>query len=321
MLATMLVLGSVVAYAPAAAANPPSCTSATPLDASIADGLDLPGCTLIDLLIVDNGVSALVPPRGEAVTVNSMTTTGSEELTLVHDAAGRLVVENAGSERAAMASEASAIASAAPTDYGSGAPECFDDANNEADWQESDTHQWFINPSGTPGNIGTTAARTALLRGADNIVNARTDCGIFSPGNGPTGARHSLAGTTTNRPNINGSGGGSCTSRDGINTRGWGAGGDFLAVACTHYYFLTGEVSESDHLYNTNFRWYTGGTNCVLQYDLESVTTHEWGHTFGLDHVSETTSPTMTMSTNSSYCDTSARTLGQGDALAMYAHY
>ena len=51
------------------------------------------------------------------------------------------------------------------------------------------------------------------------------------------------------------------------------------------------------------------------------LTTHEWGHTFGLDHVSEDTHPTMTMSTNSSYCDTSARTLGRGDALGMYSIY
>ncbi|GAA3171850.1 hypothetical protein GCM10010531_26620 [Blastococcus jejuensis] len=38
-------------------------------------------------------------------------------------------------------------------------------------------------------------------------------------------------------------------------------------------------------------------------------------------HVSEEAYPTMTMSTNLSTCDTSARTLGRGDALGIYSIY
>lgn len=309
-----LVAGSLLAVPSADAGNALVCSDPVPLQAATANGIDLSGCTTIDLQVVDGAVAVAVPERGGVVDIDSLTQTGTEQLTVALTDAGVLQVSNIGSER-------TPADVAGPTNYGSGAPECFDSAGNEAPWRESDIHSWFINPSGTPSSVGTTAARTAFVNGANNIVNARTDCGVFSPGNSPTGFRHSLAGTTTYRPNINGSGGGSCTSRDGINTVGWGRGGDFLAVTCTHYYAIGGEESESDALYNTNFSWYVSPKNCFLAYDLEAVTTHEWGHTFGLDHVSEAEHPTMTMSTNTAYCDTSPRTLGRGDAVTIYAHY
>lgn len=113
-----------------------------------------------------------------------------------------------------------------------------------------------------------------------------------------------------------------CTGRDGINTRGWGPGrDDRVAVACTWYYLVSYETSESDHLYDTRDSWSAGGSTCLFAHDLQSVTTHEWGHTFGMGHVSEEAYPTMTLSTNLSTCDTSARTLGRGDALGIYSIY
>jgi hypothetical protein len=312
LMVSCIVGTGLVTCAPSALADP-VCVSPVPLDASAAQGLDLGSCDVVSLVVEDHGVAVAVPRPGEGVTVDAWGDAGSEQLTVLHEADGHLRIQDTGSER-------SVVAAGPLPDPGSGDPACFDDAYTRTDYRETDVHQWFINPSGRPGNITAAAAQSAMVNGANNIVNARSDCGDFAPGNSPTGARHNFAGTTTNRPNITSSN--QCTDPDGVNTRGWGPGNsDFVAVNCSWYYILTYEASEADHLYNTNFSWYTGGSSCVLAYDLESVSTHEWGHTFGLDHVSEDTHPTMTMSTNSSYCDTSARTLGRGDALGMYSIY
>jgi Matrixin len=313
LLLVSCIVGAGVVTCPPSALADPLCIRTVPLDASAAQGLDLGGCDVVSLVVEDHGVAVAVPRAGEGVTVDAWGAAGSEQLTVLHEAGGRLRIQDAGSERSVVAADPL-------PDPGSGDPACFDDAYTRTDYRESDVHQWFINPSGRPGNITAAAAQSAMVNGANNIVNARSDCGDFGPGNSPTGAQHNFAGTTTNRPNISSSN--QCTDRDGINTRGWGPGNsDFVAVNCSWYYLLTYEASEADHLYNTNFGWYTGGSSCLFAYDLESVSTHEWGHTFGLDHVSEDTHPTMTMSTNSSYCDTSARTLGRGDALGMYSIY
>ncbi|HSV64387.1 MAG TPA: matrixin family metalloprotease [Mycobacteriales bacterium] len=60
---------------------------------------------------------------------------------------------------------------------------------------------------------------------------------------------------------------------------------------------------------------------CSGAYDVQSVLTHEQGHTFGLSHVDLTTHSTQVMATAIGACDTSKRLLGMGDYTGLARLY
>lgn len=93
-----------------------------------------------------------------------------------------------------------------------------------------------------------------------------------------------------------------------------------IAVTTTWYYRGSGEAVESDGQYNTYFSWSTSGDANSM--DVQSIATHEIGHTFGLDHPT-TTSANQCLTMYAYYNNglTYARTLGAGDILGIRAIY
>ena len=89
--------------------------------------------------------------------------------------------------------------------------------------------------------------------------------------------------------------------------------------------FPYNEVRVSDVKVNKKvFSWTTkpGSRSCDRRWDLQSVVTHEWGHTFGLGHVLESDHGNLTMSGGvNGPCQDAERTLGRGDVLALDGKY
>lgn len=120
-------------------------------------------------------------------------------------------------------------------------------------------------------------------------------------------------------------GDGSCEARDQVNVVSFGHQTEFLAYACWWYNLATNNLIESDvEVDSTSRSWTTDpkSPTCSDEWDVEAVMTHERGHSFGLGHVSESTSPRMTMSTSlDGMCQAQERSLGRGDALGLGSMY
>jgi hypothetical protein len=99
-------------------------------------------------------------------------------------------------------------------------------------------------------------------------------------------------------------------------------GGRTLAITYT-WHWSTGE-NESDTVFGTNVPWFLApgeGDGCyegVHAYDLQNTATHEFGHVYGLGHVS---SPFNTMAPTASTGETYKRSLAPGDAAGIRAIY
>jgi predicted Zn-dependent protease len=65
----------------------------------------------------------------------------------------------------------------------------------------------------------------------------------------------------------------------------------------------------------------TKPSTCSSRFSVEAVATHEFGHAFGLGHVSETYHPSLTMSSVIRACQGSESTLGLGDVRGLNALY
>jgi len=99
-------------------------------------------------------------------------------------------------------------------------------------------------------------------------------------------------------------------------------GGRTLAITYT-WHWSTGE-NESDTVFGTNVPWFLApgeGDGCyegVTAYDLQNTATHEFGHVYGLGHVS---SAFNTMAPTASTGETYKRSLAPGDAAGIRAIY
>jgi hypothetical protein len=81
----------------------------------------------------------------------------------------------------------------------------------------------------------------------------------------------------------------------------------------------SGVRTETDQRYDASEAWSTTGDPCC--FDLQSVATHESGHSIGLGHVTVPGSERLTMTPDVGPGTIELRTLGLGDVLGMRALY
>ena len=195
---------------------------------------------------------------------------------------------------------------------------CHDRAHTLLPSKWRSAYLWWFRGGSTPTEITRRKALASLKRAATNITHARNDCGRADH----VSAVSSYLGSTTIKPDINAAG---CRTPDGRNVVGFGdLNAGFLGVTCTTYRIESrgNTTIEADMLLNKNdYQWTTRVTGCFYEAVVEAIATHEFGHVFGLGHVSESRHPRLTMSTAAAPCDGSGSTLGLGDMLGLEARY
>jgi hypothetical protein len=181
--------------------------------------------------------------------------------------------------------------------------------------------RWRLDASTIPAYLGDRdAVAAAVQSAARNVDDGRNDCGLREQ----LGVRQRYDGDTDRRAGVTRSGG--CGDRDGRNAISFGPlNPGLLAVTCIWWYGDRngGRSVETDILVDD-----TGGlffldppAGCTGRWDLQGTLTHEFGHAFGLGHVSFAEHGDLTMSDGLPDCSTGYRGLGLGDYLALARHY
>jgi hypothetical protein len=292
------------------------------IQASALPGVVEPGeCPSGGREISDGPVSAVVPPPGRAVYAEVLTTSGAEELSVSRLPDGTIELDHVGED---LGEPADALGRAISDRVG-----CRSSDYTDLDHKVTDpsvtgrliTYNFKV--STTPSNIPRLRAKNAIARAAGNVFNTRNGCRM-----GDRVPVRLVYGGRTGAPAQAGKE--LCGLDDGRSVVAFGnlkAG--ILAAACAisddRPQFDYDEVTSADIKINrADFRWTLtpGARTCAKSYDLEGVVTHEWGHVFGLGHVSESGNQNQTMSPKiNGPCQRSERSLGRGDVLGLDGKY
>lgn len=311
----------VVSVSSAAAATPGFCQGPGPIPASaIGAGVNLNDCPILGEEIQTPSGGGW-PPLGVPVpSLNgtnldvSLTISGEYELEASVDGFGELTVSQASATP--VAPPDTSVASA--TD-----PACSEGAYNleggGVRWPASVTVNWYYNESSVSrSGLSVSATLSDVRQANSNITLGINNCGYAE---GVWTSKAQFIGDTSKYANIDSNG--KCTSNfpDGQNTVSWGSlpydTSGTLADTCVHW--VSGTITEADtQLGSTSHLVDDLPSSCTDQSDLQSVSTHEWGHAFGLAH--ETSESDEVMYPDDGPCK-QRRHLGKGDYDGMAFNY
>nr|WP_260408515.1 matrixin family metalloprotease [Planomonospora venezuelensis] len=194
--------------------------------------------------------------------------------------------------------------------------QCRDGAHTLSGWRVKSGLRWYYNASGAPSAVSRSAL-TSIRAAAQSLVGGQNGCGLP----GPFKVTQKYGGATKRVAGISAASTAACGREDGYSVVSWKRlGSSALAVTCT-WWTRSGQVVSADIAVNTRYKWFTAKpSRCSSAFDVRSVLTHEWGHAFGLNHVSPARHGTQVMASTIPACSV-AHTLGAGDHTAMKKLY
>ena len=202
-----------------------------------------------------------------------------------------------------------------PRPSGEGA--CGDPTYNLSGFKWEGAFKWYFNADSTPDQYDRDAVLAVLERSVNNIATAFNDCGLADN----VDIEAIYKGPTREPP---------CGEEGtyGLNVIGFGEvperlGANTIAYTCPYEDNVTGDYVEADIAINRDVDWAMSLEDCQgFEELLEATITHEVGHVFGLDHVTERRHGDLTMSTRSNgACTDDEISLGLGDVLALEELY
>lgn len=307
-------LGALALLAPVASADEGpitmQCSTVGSAKASAVDELETGD------VIEDGSASATVQPPGETVTADVLLVDGSETLTVGTEEDGDVFVEDCGPDEADAIPPALDARRKGPFATISSPAECTDTAWNIAGYRWYWTYGWYFKEDTTPAGLSATNVTNALVEGTQSMTSVRNTCGMAD--NVPATQRYD--GNTTTWANIDTNG---CLATDWVSETDFAGGpAGVLARTCT-WQNEPGTAGQSDARFNdTLFDWMPDGSGtCGGRYVIRAVQAHERGHTFGVEHVAESTHGNLTMSEQIGPCSDQEFWLGRGDVLGMRARY
>ena len=291
-------------------AAPALCSTTGPIEVTPLLGVpvNLSSCPIVGHQLVQQladgsmGAGVPVPAVGDTLQADLLTTSGDYAMTATNNA-GVLTVSR----------ETPPIrpAAAAPD------PACSQTAYKLLDppryW--TNTLTWSYNSSTTPSGLSATDALTRIRNGNTNMSRGINNCGR------PEGVFSSVGayqGDTSRYANVDAAGNCTPSFPDGYNTESWQTFNSpaLLALTCTSQHNSAAQEADTGFAQNPGRIVTSLTASCSNQYDLESVATHEWGHSFGLDDLYSSNATNLVMYGYKTPC-VARRHLGSGDYSGM----
>jgi len=327
-LQAIAVLAVILCQASAAVASESDGCRLPPGELSVQDFPEDPSvysCEAVGRVVELDGMSLEVPQPGNGVRVSVDGLNGEgKDFSILVETDGTLEFLSTNDPEAVGTNPEAVVPTSTPV----GAPSaCSDGAYTDKDEKQYYSWQWYLGDGVRPTGMSTASVISRLKDAVDNITGSYNDCGYADQ----VDASASYQGVASQESQLNASGGEThCASDgDGRSVVDFGNMDDHgnppAGVECTWLdtrLFANNAIKESDVRFNsTDYDWINLPASCSGAVDLEAVATHEFGHSFGMGHVSESAHGNLTMSTGIGRCTSSARTLGRGDILSLRNTY
>jgi hypothetical protein len=316
----VVAAAALVGVAPAVtpAAGCPTGSSVIPA-AALTKPVPLRACALAGRIVGAGPVAVRVPDNeGEAVTAAGSARTGHPTVLTVQRSAGRVWARIWGPDGAPAPrpqAPVSRMGHAVPIEASS--VRCGDNAGAWLGMRWQGPYRWTMRPAGMPGYLGAfEPAREAVRAAATSIDQGRNSCGLT----GDLALSQRYTGETTRDAGINADG--TCGDRDERNVVAFGRlDGGLLALTCLWWsrsrtVEADVRISDAPGMFTLN-----PDAGCTGNWDLQGTLTHEFGHVFGLGHVSYAEHGELTMSDGLPACSSSFRALGLGDYETLRNQY